>query len=103
MVALSGRLHPRLCDLSVCCDGPALIVLSREFVDRVFRDVIDCCAVPHNSSGATPRGGSSDRSAGCPGLRGECLEPEHGVLAKWAINFESDVNVVTLPNAMMGE
>ena len=28
----NGRLHPRLSDLSVCCNGTALNVLSREFV-----------------------------------------------------------------------
>ena len=64
----NGQLHPRLCDLSVCCNGN---VLSREFVDCVFRGVIDCRAAPQNPSGAIPRGGSSDRSAGCPGLREE--------------------------------
>ena len=67
----NGRLHPRLCDAFVCCNGTALNVLSREFVKRLFRDVIDCCAAPKNPSGAISRGGSSDRSAGCPGLRGE--------------------------------
>ena len=28
----TGRLHPPFCDLSVCCNGTALNVLSREFV-----------------------------------------------------------------------
>ena len=56
----NGRLQPRSCDPSVCCDGTAQNVLSRESVDRVFRDVIDRCAIQQNPGGATPRVGSSD-------------------------------------------
>ena len=46
-------------------------VLSRESVDRVFRDVIERCAIQQNPGGAIPRDGSSDRPGGCLELRGE--------------------------------
>ena len=62
--------------------GTALKVLSREFVERVFRDVVDCCAAPQNPSGAIPRGGSSDGSARCPELGGEWGMRRVAVLGK---------------------
>ena len=71
MKIANGRLHPRLCDLSLGCNGTALSVLSRGVVARVFHDVIDRCAAPQNLSGTTLRDGSSDRSAVCPELRDE--------------------------------
>ena len=49
MKIANGRLYPRLCDTSVCCNGTALSVLSRGVVARVFQDVIDRCAAPQNS------------------------------------------------------
>ena len=70
MKKANGRLHPRLGDPPVCCNGTAQNVLSRESVDRVFRDVIERCAVQRNPGGAIPRNGSSDRSGGCLELRG---------------------------------
>ena len=71
MKKANRHLHPRLFDPSVYCNGPALSVLSRGVIVRVFRDVIDRCAAPQNPSGAIPRDGSSDRSVGCLELRGE--------------------------------
>ena len=65
MKKANRHLHPRLFDPSVYCDGPALSVLSRGVIVRVFRDVIDRCAAPQNPSGAILRDGSSDRSVGC--------------------------------------
>ena len=52
-------------------NGMALSVISRGVVARVFLDVIDRCAAPQNPSGAILCDGSSDRSVGCPELRGE--------------------------------
>ena len=73
------RLLSRSCDPSVCCNGTAQNVLSREPVDRVFRDVIERCAVQRNPGGAIPRDGSSDLSGGYPELReeGECRRNPH--------------------------
>ena len=71
MKKINRHLHPRLFDPSVCCNGPALSVLSRGVIVRVFRHVIDRCAAPQNPSGARPGDGSSDRSVGCLELRGE--------------------------------
>ena len=64
-----GRIHPRLFDTFVCCNGTALSVLSRGVVVRVFRDALDRCAAPQNTSGSIPRDGSSDLSAVFPELR----------------------------------
>ena len=70
MKRANGRLHPRLCDLFVYCRSVALNVLSRVFVDCVFRDVIERCAVPQNPVGAIPRDGNSVGSGGRQELRG---------------------------------
>ena len=53
---------------SLSCNGTAWNVLSRDSVDRIFRDVIER-AFQQNPDGAIPRDGSSDRSGGCPELR----------------------------------
>ena len=76
MVVLSmrkanGSLHHTLLGTMYYCNGTALSVLSRGVVDRVFRDVLERCAVQPNPGGAVQGDGSSDRSGGCLELREE--------------------------------
>ena len=65
----------------------ALNVLSRGIVDRVFRGVIERCAVRQNPGGVIPRDGSSDRSGGCPELREEWMMCHADVLTIFHLNL----------------